>query len=88
MKMKPKLILATVLIFIGCVIFVGVMSMLNWDFSKISTEKFETNEFKTDEKIKNIENIKIDKVNELIKNLNFDKYSLSLIGKTAKEVEV
>lgn len=48
---------------------------------------FEGKLFDNDEKIKNIENLKKDKVNELLKNLDFDKYSISLIGKTAEDVE-
>ena len=49
---------------------------------------FEGKVFNNDEKIKNIENIKIEKVNELIEKLNFDKYSVSLIGKTAEEIKL
>ncbi len=49
---------------------------------------FEGKIFNNDEKIKNIENIKIEKVNELIEKLNFDKYSVSLIGKTAEEIKL
>ena len=36
--------------------------------------------------MKEIENIKIDRVNELIEKLNFDKFSLSLVGKDADKV--
>jgi predicted Zn-dependent peptidase len=49
---------------------------------------FEGKPFDNDEKIKNIENLKKDKVNELLKNLDFDKYSISLIGKTAEDVNL
>ena len=32
-----------VAVLIGCIIFAGVMTMLRWDFSKLSTVKYETN---------------------------------------------
>lgn len=38
------LIVATSLILIGGVIFVGMLAILNWDFTKLSTNKYETNE--------------------------------------------
>ncbi|MBQ8174108.1 MAG: DUF4097 family beta strand repeat protein [Clostridia bacterium] len=45
--MKGKTVLwlsvAVMLVLIGCVIFVGVMTVLKWDFTKLSTSKFETN---------------------------------------------
>jgi DUF4097 and DUF4098 domain-containing protein YvlB len=45
MKAKAKwLIFATVVLVIGLIIFGGAMSMLGWDFSKLSTIKYETNE--------------------------------------------
>lgn len=37
------LILATVLVLAGAIFFVGEMIMLKWDFSKLSTAKYETN---------------------------------------------
>lgn len=43
MMHKKWLIIAASLIVAGIVIFAGVMTMLNWDFSKLSTSKFETN---------------------------------------------
>lgn len=42
-KTKIWLIMAFSLIFIGAVIFTGVMTMLKWDFTKLSTVKYETN---------------------------------------------
>ena len=42
MTTKKWLILATSLLLIGCILFTGVMSMLKWDFNKLSTTKFET----------------------------------------------
>lgn len=40
------LIIGACLILIGCIIFGGVMTMLKWDFTKLSTVKYETNEYK------------------------------------------
>lgn len=51
---KIWLIIATTLILIGCIIFGGVMSKLNWDFSKLSTNKFETNTHKIADDFNNI----------------------------------
>lgn len=42
-KTKKWLIIATSLLLIGCILFTGIMTMLKWDFSKLSTTKFETN---------------------------------------------
>ena len=44
-KAKAWLIVAIILIFAGSLLFVSVMMGLNWDFSKLSTEKYETNEY-------------------------------------------
>ena len=43
-KAKVWLIAAAALILIGGVVFGGVMAMLNWDFTRLSTVKYETNE--------------------------------------------
>ena len=45
MKRSTKiwLITAASLVLIGCIVFVGVMSMLKWDFKKLSTFKYEKN---------------------------------------------
>lgn len=42
---KTMLITATVLIIVGGIIFVGVMSIFKWDFSNLSTAKYETNSY-------------------------------------------
>ena len=42
-RTKGWLIAAISLILIGCILFVGVMTMLNWNFGKLSTDKYETN---------------------------------------------
>ena len=51
---KAWLIVATSLILIGCIIFSGVMSVLKWDFSKLSTAKFQTNTYDITKNYKNI----------------------------------
>ena len=51
---KIWLIIAASLMLIGCIIFVGVMSILKWDFTKLSTGKYETNHYEITEKFKNI----------------------------------
>ncbi len=53
-KTKVLLIVATLLILIGGAIFTGVMTMLKWDFTKLSTVKYETNEYKITGEYKNI----------------------------------
>lgn len=42
-KTVTLLVIATSLIVVGCLLFGGVMMALGWDFSKLSTEKYETN---------------------------------------------
>lgn len=39
------LIIAASLMLLGCLIFGGAMTMLRWDFGKLSTVKYETNEY-------------------------------------------
>ncbi len=46
---KVWLITATFLVLIGCILFAGVMSMLGWDFTKLSTTKYETNTYEVGE---------------------------------------
>lgn len=53
-KTKAWLIIATLLILTGSIIFGGVMSVLNWDFTKLSTVKYETNSYEIKEEFKNI----------------------------------
>ena len=47
-------IVATALILIGCMIFGGAMTMLKWDFTGLSTNKYETNSYEITENYKNI----------------------------------
>ena len=53
-KTKVWLVVAALLILIGVIVFGGVMSMLNWDFTKLSTVKLETNSYDINEEYKNI----------------------------------
>lgn len=51
---KIWLITAASLVMIGCMIFGGVMNVLKWDFTKLSTSKYETNQYEINEKFSNI----------------------------------
>lgn len=52
---KTLLITATSLVIIGCVIFIGVMTVLKWDFTKLQTIKSETNSHIINENYRNIQ---------------------------------
>ena len=52
--MKIWLIIAASLVSLGCFVFAGVMTMLNWDFMKLSTNRYETNEHQIGDEFKNI----------------------------------
>jgi len=51
---KIWLIVAISLILIGCILFAGVMTVLKWDFKKLSTNKYETNTYEIKEDFKSI----------------------------------
>ena len=51
---KIWMIVGASLILLGALIFVGVMSVMGWDFKKLSTEKYETNTYSIDSEYKNI----------------------------------
>ena len=53
-KTKAWLITATTLVLIGCMLFGGVMTMLKWDFTKLSTETYKTNSHEIHEAYQNI----------------------------------
>ncbi len=53
-KTKTWLIIATVLVVVGIIAFAGVMNMFNWDFTKLSTTKYEENSYEITENFKNI----------------------------------
>lgn len=50
-KTKIWLIIATALVLIGCILFVSVMKMCKWDFTKLSTVKYETATYEFSESI-------------------------------------
>lgn len=54
---KASLITAALLMIIGFVVFTGAMAALDWDFSKLSTVKYETNTYEISE---NFDSISID----------------------------
>lgn len=56
-SVKIWLIIAASLTLIGAIIFSGVMMALNWDFSKISTVKYETNGYEFNDAV--CKNIKV-----------------------------
>jgi len=47
-KTKAWLMTGAILAVAGCLLFCGVMMALNWDFSKLSTVKYETNRYTLD----------------------------------------
>ena len=49
---------------------------------------FEDSVLEIEDRMKDIENIKIERVNELIEMLNFDKFSLSLVGKDVDKIDL
>ncbi len=51
---KIWLITAASLVLIGCIIFGAVMTVLKWDFSKLSTNKYETNTYEINEAFEGI----------------------------------
>lgn len=53
-KTKIWLVIAATLILVGGIIFAGVMTALKWDFIKLSTVKYETNNYEINENYKNV----------------------------------
>lgn len=53
-RTKVWFIIAISLVLIGCIVFGGVMAMLEWDFTKLSTVKYETNNYEITENFNNI----------------------------------
>lgn len=53
-RTKIWLIIAISLVLTGAIIFTGVMTLLNFDFLKLSTAKYETNSYEINETFKNI----------------------------------
>ncbi len=53
-KTKVWLVLATCLVLMGLIIFGGTLSMANWDFSNLSTRKYQTNNYEINQKFTGI----------------------------------
>ncbi|MBQ8215129.1 MAG: DUF4097 family beta strand repeat protein [Clostridia bacterium] len=53
-RTKVWLIIAASFVLVGGLIFGGVMSMLKWDFTKLSTDEYETHDYEIDENFNNI----------------------------------
>lgn len=53
-KEKNWLFAAAAFVLVGCLFFCGAMTMLKWDFAKLSTEKFETVEYEIAEAYEHI----------------------------------
>ena len=53
-RTKIWLIIALFLVLIGCIIGVGVTSVLKWDFTKLSTTKYESNDYEIREDYQHI----------------------------------
>ena len=51
---KIWLIVAVVLMLIGCIMFAGVMARLNWNFASLSNDQHETNEYQLSEDFRSI----------------------------------
>ena len=48
------LIVAVALMLIGCILFIGVMAGLNWNFTLLATDQYETNEYPLSENFRSI----------------------------------
>lgn len=53
-KTTVWLLAATALVLIGCILFTGAMTVLDWDFRKLSTVKYETNRYEISNNITDI----------------------------------
>ncbi len=51
---KIWLIIAASLILMGCIIFGGIMAILKWDLTKLSTNKYQTSNYEINENYRNI----------------------------------
>lgn len=54
MRNKIWLVTATILVIAGCLLFVWVMTVLKWDFSKLSTDKYVTNTYEINENFSSV----------------------------------
>ncbi len=53
-KTKIWLIIAASLVLVGCIIFLGIMTRLKWDFLSLCTVKYETNTYEMSEDFNNL----------------------------------
>lgn len=53
-KIKIWLVVGVSLVIVGCILFGGVMTVLKWDFSKLSTNSFETKRYEISDTFKDI----------------------------------
>ena len=53
-KTKISLVIAASLVVIGCMVFGGAMTVLKWDFTKLATVQYETNDYEISEDYKDI----------------------------------
>ncbi|MBR6533118.1 MAG: DUF4097 family beta strand repeat protein [Clostridia bacterium] len=53
-RTKTWLIIAASLVLVGGIIFTGVMTVLKWDFTKLSTSKYYTNSYEINQNYENI----------------------------------
>lgn len=56
MKARTRvwLVIAALLVLLGGILFTGVMTTLNWDFTKLATVKYETNTYEINESFSNL----------------------------------
>ncbi len=71
-KTKIWLIVATSLCVLGITIFVGAMTIMKWDFKKLSTTTYQTNEYQIEQEFKNI-TIITDTANIKIETLDIEQ---------------
>lgn len=53
-KVLSWIVIAIILILIGTILFAGVMIMMKWDFTKLSTNNFVTEKYEFEDEVKNI----------------------------------
>lgn len=54
MKQRFWVMIGILLVVIGCILFCGVLTSLNWDFTKLATTNYETNEYTVSEAYQSI----------------------------------
>lgn len=84
---KIWLIIAASLVLLGSAAFVGVMTVLNWDFSKLSTSKYQTNSYEISEDFKSI-SVDTDTADITFVVSENEKYSVTCFEKINEKHEV